>query len=449
MTKLREKYGILTATAMVVGSVIGSGVFFKAESVSRITQGDAASAIAAWLIGGTVMMLCLLSFACITKSCGTAGSLVGIAERTVGERFSYCTGWFMATVYYPTLVSVLAWLSARYTLLFFGMEDYGGGLCMLLSCIYLIMSFAQNALFPGFSGKFQIVTTVAKLVPLVLMILFGVIKGSMSGTLAGNISAQGHINGASSGIFPAVVATLFAYEGWITATSIGAEIKNSRRNLPLALIFGGILVTAIYVLYYVGILGAVSDEVLINYGADGIKMAFASILGNVAATMLSAFVAVSCLGALNGIMMGCGRAMYELSLTGNGPAPKIFSQIMPHCGMPVASFVAGLVLGVVWLFFLFGAQISQTPLFASFSFDSSELPVVTVYALYIPIFCMFIKKEKNLKNILICAAGTGACIFTVICGVIAHGRDVINYLFAFSAIMLAGWAFYSHKKKRL
>lgn len=447
MTKLREKYGLLTVTAMVVGSVIGSGVFFKAESISRITQGDAASAIAAWLIGGAVMLLCLLSFACVVKKSGSTGGLVGIAERMVSQRFSYYTGWFMATIYYPTLVSVLSWLSARYTLLFFGMTDYSGGLCMLLSCIFLIISFAQNALCPNFSGKFQVVTTAAKLIPLVLMIVFGILKGSMSGVLAQNIYTGRQLSASSREIFSAVVATLFAYEGWISATSIGSEIKNAHRNLPLALILGGTLVTGVYVLYYVGILGAVNDDVLINYGSEGIKMAFASILGNSAATLLSAFVAISCMGALNGIMMGCGRAMYEISLSENGPAPKIFSQIMPHCGMPVASFVAGLVLSAVWLFFLFGAQISHSSLFPSFSFDSSELPVVTVYALYIPVFIMFIKKEKNLKRMLICAAGTLACIFTVVCGVIAHGRDVINYLFVFSAIMLAGEVFYENKKR--
>lgn len=441
MTKLREKYGLFTAIAMVIGSVIGSGVFFKAESINRITHPNAMCGILAWIIGGTLMLLCLLSFALIVTEYGSAGGLTGISKRAVGESFSYFTGWFMATVYYPTLVSVLAWLSARYTLLFFGMEDYSGGLCMLLSCIYLVISFAQNALFPDFSGKFQIVTTIAKLTPLVLMIVLGIIKGSASGILAENMLNNGGRGAASSGLFPAVVASLFAYEGWISATSIGAELKNSRRNLPFALIIGGVLVSAVYVLYYMGIMGAVPAEVLINYGADGIKTAFAAVLGNTAAALLSAFVAISCMGALNGTMMGCGRAMYEVSLSGNGPAPKLFSQLMPSCGMPVASFVIGLVFGIIWLFFLFGAQISETPLFSVFSFDSSELPVVTIYALYIPIFVSFIKKKKTLKSILVVALGICACVFTIICGIIAHGRDVVDYLFVLAAIMLAGAIF--------
>lgn len=448
MKQLREKYGLFMAIAMVVGSVIGSGVFFKAESISRIVRGNASVGIAAWLIGGTVMLLCLLSFALLAGKFGSEGGLAGIAEKAVGSKFAYYVGWFMATIYYPTLVSVLAWLSARYTLLFVGIEDFGGGLCMLLSSVYLVISFAQNALFPAFSGKFQVVTTVIKLIPLVLMIVFGSLRGIETGTLTQNLSAQAAPETSFSELFSAVVASMFAYEGWIAATSIGSELKNSRKNLPLALLLGGGTVAAIYILYYVGIMGAVKSEILINYGADGIKMAFEAALGKGPASVLTAFVALSCIGALNGMMMGCGRAMYVIALQGRGPAAKLFSQITPSCGMPVASFVMGLVFGAVWLLFLFGSQISETPLFSGFSFDSSEMPIVTIYALYIPMFFMFIKKhrhEKKLRNTIVPIAGICACVFTMACAIIAHGRDVADYLFAFAAIMLVGAVFNSKR----
>lgn len=448
MTKLNEKYGLFMAIAMVIGSVIGSGVFFKAELICRITRDNAHLGIAAWIIGGLGMLLCLLSFSCLVKKYGSENGLVGIAERSVGKEYAYYVGWFMATIYYPALASVLAWLSARYTLMFFGIEDYGGGLCMLLSCLFLVISFAQNSLFPAFSGKFQVVTTVLKLIPLVLMLVFGTLKGTASGILYQNLSVSSFSSDSLLTLFSAITASMFAYEGWIAAASIGSELKNSRRNLPLALILGGIVVMAVYVLYYTGILGAVDSEVLINYGPDGIRMAFKSVLGDFASEFLTLFVAVSCLGALNAMMIGLGRAMYVIAIGERGPAYKVFSYLAPHCGMPIASFVSGLVFSVVWLIFLFGAQISDTPLFSSFSFDSSEMPVVTVYALYIPMFFMFIinsRKEKGLLNLIVPAAGICACLFIMTCAVIAHSKDVVDYLFAFTAIMLAGEIF---RKKR-
>ena len=449
MAKLNEKYGLFMAVAMVIGSVIGSGVFFKAELICRITGGEGVLGAMAWLIGGASMLLCLLSFSCLVRKYGSENGLVGIAERTVGKRYSYYVGWFMATIYYHTLTSVLAWLSARYTLMFLGTEDFGGGLCMLLSCLYLILSFAQNSLFPAFSGKFQVATTALKLVPLVLMIVFGILKGNSSGILYQNFSISPSSEMDFKALFPAVTASLFAYEGWIAAASIGSELKNSRRNLPIALILGGTAVMAVYVLYYTGILGAVSSETLLNYGSDGIRMAFRAVLGRSASQFLTLFVAISCLGALNGMMIGCGRAMYVLAVGERGPAYKTFSQLATYGGMPIASFVSGLVFSVLWLVFLFGAQISDTPLFSSFSFDSSEMPVVTIYAIYIPMFFVFImksRKEKNIMSLMVTVAGICACLFIMTCAIIAHGRDVLDYLITFTAIMLVGAIFEKNKR---
>ncbi len=443
MTELKERYGLFMAISMVVGSVIGSGVFFKAELISHVTGGNGWVGIAAWAVGGINMLLCLLSFSCLAREYGGEGGLIGIAKESVGEKYSYFVGWFMATIYYPTLTSVLAWLSARYTLLYFGVEDFGGGLCMLLSCLYLIISFAQNALFPVFSGKIQVATTVLKLAPLVLMIVFGIKKGISTGTLSQNFPVMAYSKGRVSTLFPAITASMFAYEGWIAASSIGSELKNSCRNLPLALIMGGAIVMAVYLLYYIGIMGAIDSQLLINYGTEGIKMAFSSVLGSLSAELLTLFVALSCFGALNGMMIGSGRAMYVVATGGRGPAQKLFSQLMPPYSMPVASFVIGLLFGVIWLFFLFGSQISETPLFSSFSFDSSEMPVVTIYALYIPMFFMFIRRwrERKLSEIVVVSLGICACLFIISCAIIAHSIDVINYLFVFTSIMLMGLVF--------
>ena len=118
--------------------------------------------------------------------------------------------------------------------------------------------------------------------------------------------------------------------------------------------------------------------------------------------------------------------------------------------MPIASFVSGLVFSVVWLFFLFGAQISETPLFSSFSFDSSEMPVVTIYAMYIPMFFVFIiksRKDENIISLLVTAAGICACLFIMTCAIIAHGRDALDYFLAFTAIMLVGAIFQKNKQK--
>ena len=107
--QLGKKYGLSTAIAMVVGIVIGSGVFFKAEAVLASTGSDVGLGILAWVLVGLVMIVCANAFATLAGRYGQVGGVVDYAEVMVGPRYAYYLGWFMATVYYPTLAAVLAW----------------------------------------------------------------------------------------------------------------------------------------------------------------------------------------------------------------------------------------------------------------------------------------------------------------------------------------------------
>jgi Amino acid permease. len=127
--QLTKKYGLLTAIAMVVGIVIGSGVFFKAEKVLTATGGDLPLGILAWIIGGVIMISCAYTFAVMATRYEYVNGIVDYAEATMGKSYGFYVGWFMTMIYYPTLTSVLAWVSARYTAVLFGW-DITGGQCM-------------------------------------------------------------------------------------------------------------------------------------------------------------------------------------------------------------------------------------------------------------------------------------------------------------------------------
>lgn len=194
---LERKYGLFTAICMVVGIVIGSGVFFKAQTILTKTGGDMPLGILAWIIGGAIMLVCLLTFSFMGQKYERVNGLVDYAEATVGPRYGFFVGWFSSTVYFPAMTSALAWLSARYTLVFitsanpgFPMTipaDQGGCVvgpeCMALTLFYLCAAYAVNALSPKLAGKVQTSTTVIKLIPLGLMAVVGVIYGLITGTL--------------------------------------------------------------------------------------------------------------------------------------------------------------------------------------------------------------------------------------------------------------------------
>ena len=463
-TELKKKYGLVTAICMVVGIVIGSGVFFKAQNVLQYTQGNMPLGILAWVIGGIVIIVCSYNFATLANKYEKVNGLVDYAEATLGSRYAYMLGWFATTIYYPGMTSVLAWVSARYTLVLFGSDDITGGLCLALSCFYLCLSYAINALSPIIAGKFQVGSTAVKLVPLIIMAIVGTIVGLKNGNTAAAFQTWNLVEqtGVGAPLFAAVVATAFAYEGWIIATSINAELKDSKKNLPIALVVGAIIIVAVYILYYIGLAGGA--EIADLKDGAGAPTAFLNIFGNVGGTALNAMIVVSCLGTLNGLMVASTRSLYALSARNQGPAVKMFTEVSEQTNMPTNASVFGLLVCGAWLFYFYGANLwgnpeTGKPLFGLFSFDSSELPIITIYAFYIPIFLMFIikhGKENTFKNIVMPLIGIIASAFMVFAAVYAHGITpylnakangefsfpVLFYLIVFVVIMIIGLFFY-------
>ena len=458
--KLERKYGLFTAICMVAGIVIGSGVFFKAQTILQKTGGDMPLGVLAWIIGGAIMMVCLLTFSFMGQKYERVNGIVDYAEATVGKRYGYLMGWFVATIYYPAMTSVLGWVTARYTLEFivsvnpdFPMiipATQGGCIigpeCIVLSLLILCFAYAVNALSPKLAGKFQTSTTVIKLIPLGLMAVVGIIYGLANGMLVENFQTPAVVEGISDNpIFAAVCSTAFAYEGWIIATSINAEIKDSKKNLPKALIIGGIIIAAAYILYYVGVAGGATNQELINQGAT---VAFSNIFGGVLGNVLKLFIAISCFGTTNGLMLACCRGMYAVAARGEGPKPEVFGQVDSKTNMPGNSSVVGLLLVAVWFGYFYLSNLAQTWT-GPFVFDSSELPIITIYLMYLPILIQWMRKEKEqsvLKRFVLPVLALCGSAFMVVASVYSHRWGCFWYLIVFFVIMTIG-ALVNKKRK--
>lgn len=453
--KLERKYGLFTAVCMVVGTVIGSGVFFKAQTVLAATNGNMPLGIIAWILTGLLLVICAAQFAVMATKYTKVSGVVDYAEATCGKTYGYHLAWFMANIYYPAMTGVLAWLSARYFGVLFGWSLVSTEV-LALAGFFMILSYAVNALSPKLAGKLQVSTTIIKLIPLGLMAVVGTVAGLASGTLTTNfdpVLAMGEATGGSSGLFAAIVATVFAYEGWVVATSINAELKNPKRNLPIALVLGSLIVVATYVMYYIGVGGGapMSELMDANHGAP---TAFINIFGNVGGMLLNVCIVISCLGTLNGLMVASTRGMYAIASREMGPNPQVFKQIDPNTNMTTNSSIWGLLVSSAWLVYFYGANLTDG-WFGMFNFDSSELPIITIYAMYIPIFITWMVKEKQLgvfKRFVLPAASVVACLIMIFAAIYAHGIvpyqnaksagefkfPVLFYFIVFAVIMMIG-----------
>ena len=462
MGKLQRKYGLLTAICMVVGIVIGSGVFFKAQTILTKTGGDMPLGILAWIIGGAIMLVCLLTFSFMGQKYERVNGLVDYAEATVGPRYGYFMGWFSATIYFPGMTSALAWLSARYTLEFITSASpnfplvipaaEGGCIvgpeCMALALFYLCAIYAINTLSPKLAGRFQTTTTVIKLIPLALMAVVGLIYGLVSGTLQDNFVNNAQVGTVvSNPLFASVCATAFAYEGWIIATSVNAEIKDSKKNLPVALILGGIIIVAVYLFYYIGVAGGATNQDLIDKGAT---TAFTNIFGGFLGNVLNLFIAISCLGTTNGLMMGCTRCMYALADRGEGPSPDTYAQVDEKTNMPTNSAIFALLVTAAWFLYFYLSNLACTWT-GPFVFDSTELPIITIYLMDLPILIQWMRKEKDqpvLRRFVLPSLALCGSVFMVTACALSHRMGCVWYLIVFAVIMAIGALVDRSRKKK-
>lgn len=445
---MEKRYTLPVAIAMVVGTVIGSGIFFKAEAVLKGTGGNLGIGILAFIIMGIVMIISACTFGIVAQSHEGVDGLVGFAKASCGKTYSYYVGWFMAVVYYPSLVGVLCWLPARYFGVLIGWEDPTSGPVMTLAIFFMVVTYLMNALAPKLAGKFQISTTIIKLIPLLLMAVVGTIVGLSNGQINYNFANVVDPSVAPlAGLFGGVVSLSFAFEGWICATSIGSELKDSKRNLPKALLIGTVIVAVVYVVYYIGLSGAIDSATLMANAQSGAKSAFMNVFGQVGGIAIFAFVSISCWGTCNGLMMAVTRGMYDLAADGENEKLAMFRNIDPTTNMPTNSTVFGIFVSGLWLVYFYGANLTAG-WFGPFCFDSSELPIITLYALYIPIYFSLMKRNdlSAFRGKVMPILATLCSLFMVYATIRAYHIKVLFYLIIFVVILLIG-AFFEGGRK--
>jgi len=447
---IHKKYGLPTAISMVVGNVIGSGVFFKASKVLKNNNGNMLKSILTVAAVGMVMLVCAYVFSMLAARVEKVNGLVDYSDMACGPLYAYSVGWFTATMFYPTITACLAWISANYIIILFGI-NLGWWFHYLFAAALLLLSFLLNILSPKLSGKFMVSTTVIKLIPIFIMAIAGTVAGFINGTTVENLTSSHSSITGGGGLFSAIIAFAFAYEGWIFVTSINAEIKDSRKNLPRALFFGAIIIISAYVLYFLGLMGTLSAEKIVASGDDLPRAAFSALFGSpVFGTLIYVFVVISCLGTMNGLMLACTRGMYSVAIRGEGIAPELFSKVNKKTDVPTASAVFGLGMTFIWLTqWQLGFINGYFPRFLSF--ENDELPIVIFYSACIPIFIYVMRKCTDLgviKRFIIPSLACLASAFMIFCAVYSYRLDALYYFIVFIAVMAIGLMFYKKKNKK-
>ena len=317
--QLRKDLGVATATSLVVGCVIGAGVFFKPYAIYQATGGAPGLGILAWIIGGLISIFAALTFAEVAVLIPRTGGMVAYLSEVYGKKVGFLAGWMQVVIFYPAYLAgygvkvgseLGAWLGTQYAL------PVGIGVIALL--IFLNIRGSKSA------GGMQVVSTICKLLPLGLLMVFGFVRGSGDHAILTPLVGEG--KSALTVMGTTLLAVLFAFEGWTNVGSIVGEMKDPGRDLPRAIVGGVSIIMAVYLVINLAYLWVIPANELMNLESPATAVA-TRIFGEGGGMLITIGIIISVIGAGNGFLMSGSRVAYQLAVQRTLPASSKLSTL--------------------------------------------------------------------------------------------------------------------------
>ena len=370
--QLQKNLGIAAALSTVVGMVIGGGVFFKPQAVYTLTGGAPGLGILAWIIAGIMTITAGLTAAEVSAAIPKTGGMMVYIEEIYGKKLGFLTGWMQTVLFFPATAAAIAVMFGQQAAILLNNPS----IVMPMSIGVILLVGILNTFGSKTSGTIQTVSTVCKLIPLVLIIVFGFIKGSGDNPIMNPLVAEGI---RPMGIIgQLLVAILFAYDGWINVGALAGEMKNPGKDLPKAIIGGLSIVMAINVVINLAYLWVLPASELAQYASPASIVA-EKIFGPVGGKLINVGILVSVFGCLNGYLLTGPRIPYTLA--NQKLLPATFGKLNKN-GVPANATLFMVVLSVIY------ALSGQFNLL-------SDLSMFAIWAFYTLTFIGVIKLRKT------------------------------------------------------
>ncbi|MDR2817615.1 MAG: APC family permease [Oscillospiraceae bacterium] len=381
-----QQFGLFSTIAMISGIVIGSGIFFKATNVLKATDGSVMLGVLAFCIAGISIVFGSLTVSELAARSDGSGGVIGYADTFVGKRFASAVGWLLVLLYLPAAISIESFVCGMYCCQLFGVEaSLTNG--FLIGSICFLFFFAMNIV-PRLGGVFQNVSAILKFLPLVGFIIVGIFWGDSSAIHYGDLSTACR----SLSWLAAVSPIAFAFEGWMMATSISNEVKNPKKNIPLAFTIAPLIILLTYVLYFVGMCFYLGPQEILARGDGYVLVAATKFLGKYGGNVIMTFIIVSVMGALNGNIMSALRFVAPLAERRIFPGANVFSKSSGKLCASKAAFILVFILSSVFSFVTY--LLKQTGMIDP-GFDFTEFAISSCYLLYILLYAQAVRLKRT------------------------------------------------------
>lgn len=351
-----KKLSLFDSTAIIIGSMIGSGIFIVSADIARKVQ-TPGMLLLAWIVTGVITILAALSYGELAAAMPKAGGQYVYIREAFGKKYGFLYGWTLFSVIQTGTIAAVSVAFAKFTGVFFpvisgtnmivSFGSFGISSQQLLGVTLIIGLSLYNYRDVKSGALLQNIFTVAKVGALLFLVFIGIYMGFKGGFASGNFSPAfpDVITLATIGTFgAALTGSLFSADAWNNVTFTAGEVKNPQRNLPLSLLLGTGIVIILYVLANVSYLSVLNINQI--GGAENDRVAtlmMENILGANGRYFIALMIMVSTFGCLNGCIFTAARVYYAMAKDGmflkqasklnknNVPANSITMQCIWSC----------------------------------------------------------------------------------------------------------------------
>lgn len=360
-SKLRKDLGLVSALSLVVGMVLGAGAFMKPPAVLAVA-GDYNYALLAWIIGGIFSICGGLTLCELGVMFPKTGGMLVYLEKIYGPKIAHLYGWMITVLFAPSLVGALVgYFSSVFCLLFNIDDNYR----MAVSAGVLGFIAFINAIGVKQAGYLQTLATVCKLIPILLLAVFGLWKGNGQVALFG-ASGQGIETFAPFAV--AILATLFAYDGWAQVASVAGEIHNPAKVLPKAIILGIIFLVIVYACINIALFKIFPVQEMVTLGHDASAVASQRMFGHLGGNLVAVGIMVSILGGINGYIMTLSRTIFSMAERGTIIGARYLSTLDEDSRSPVNAISVLVVFAFLYSILLDADRLSEISMFSIWVF---------------------------------------------------------------------------------
>nr|KAG5696596.1 hypothetical protein BaRGS_034057 [Batillaria attramentaria] len=335
--------GLIGGSSIIIGTIIGSGIFISPRGVLAST-GSVALSLIVWVLAGVISLLGALCYSELGTLMGKSGGEYQYLKEAFGNVVAFLFAWTSVIVIRPSSLAIISLTFAEYASSLFDMCGTPVMPVKLTAAVALVAVGLVNCYSASLAARVQVVFTVAKLGALIVIIIGGIVKLAQGHTSVLAEGFEGTIDNPAT-ISLAFYSALWAYDGWNNLNYVVEELKAPHKNLPRANILAVIVVTTVYAFTNVSYLSVMTTDEVLAVPAVAVTWGERVLYG--ASIIIPISVMISTFGACNGTAFSGGRVLYAAARDGN--LPEVLSYV--HCFQytPVPSLLFTVVVALLMI----------------------------------------------------------------------------------------------------